>query len=43
MPLSKKGDKGIPSYYRPISLSSCLDKVMERVKFKHLNKLFTFK
>ena len=45
MPLFKKGNKEQPSNYRPISLISCVGKVMERVVFKyvynhlHLNKL----
>jgi hypothetical protein len=26
----KKGDSSLPSYYRPISLNSCVGKVMER-------------
>ncbi len=36
MPLFKKGDNEEPSNYRPISLISCVGKVMERVVFKHL-------
>jgi hypothetical protein len=36
MPLFKKGDKNIVSNYRPISLISCVGKVMERVIFKYL-------
>ena len=36
MPLFKKGDKTDPSNYRPISLISCVGKVMERVIFKHI-------
>lgn len=36
MPLFKKGEKDIPSNYRPISLISCIGKVMERVIFKHI-------
>ena len=45
MPLFKKSNKEQPSNYRPISLISCVGKVMERVVFKyvyyhlHLNKL----
>ena len=43
--LFKKGDSSLPSNYRPISLISCVGKIMERVVFKHvynhlqLNKL----
>ena len=42
----KKGDTSLPSNYRPISLISCVGKVMERVVYKHVynhlheNKLF---
>ena len=36
MPLFKKGDKNIVSNYRPISLISCVGKVMERVVFKYI-------
>ncbi len=36
MPLFKKGEKSTPSNYRPISLISCVGKVMERVVFKHM-------
>ena len=42
----KKGDASLPSNYRPISLISCVGKVMERVVYKHVynhmvrNKLF---
>ena len=32
----KKGSPSLPSNYRPISLISCLGKVMERVVFKHV-------
>ena len=35
MPLFKKGDKSIPSNYRPVSLISCVGKIMERVMFKY--------
>jgi hypothetical protein len=31
----KKGNKDEPSSYRPISLISCVAKVMERIIFKH--------
>ena len=36
MPPFKKGEKESPSNYRPISLISCLGKVMERIVFKHI-------
>lgn len=45
IPLFKKGDKSVPSNYRPVSLISCVGKVMERTVFKyifnylHANKL----
>lgn len=32
----KKGDTSLPSNYRPISLISCVGKVMERVIYKHV-------
>ena len=41
MPLFKKGDHDTPSNYRPISLISCVGKVMERVIFKHMYNFFT--
>ncbi len=41
MPLFKKGDNEEPSNYRPISLISCIGKVMERVVFKHLYNYYT--
>ena len=40
MPLFKKGDHDTPSNYRPISLISCVGKVMERVIFKHMYNFF---
>jgi hypothetical protein len=32
----KKGDSSLPSNYRPISLISCVGKVMERVVNRHV-------
>ena len=40
LPLFKKGDKSVPSNYRPISLLSCLGKLFERLAFKHLHNHF---
>jgi hypothetical protein len=45
MPLFKKGEHDLCSNYRPISLISCIGKVMERIIFKyfynhlHMNNL----
>ena len=36
MPLFKKGEKSDPSNYRPVSLSSSVGKVMERIIFKNM-------
>ena len=36
MPLFKKGDKSTPSNYRPVSLISCVGKVIKRVVFKYI-------
>jgi hypothetical protein len=36
MPSFKKDDKSSPSNYRPISLLSCVGKVMERVVYKYI-------
>ena len=36
MPLFKKGVPDEPSNYRPISLISCIGKVMERIMFKNI-------
>lgn len=36
IPLFKKGDKNERNNYRPVSLLSCVSKILERVVFKHL-------
>ena len=36
MPIFKKGDKSLPSNYRPVALLSCLGKLQERIVFKNL-------
>ncbi len=43
MPLFKKGNRDMPANYRPISLISCVGKVMERVVFKHVYEPFNSK
>jgi hypothetical protein len=35
MPTFKKDDKGSPSNYRPMSLLSCIGKVMERAVYNY--------
>ena len=39
MPILKKGDKYTPSNYKPVSLISCVGKVMEIVMFKYIYNL----
>ena len=42
VPIFKKGEKSIPSNYRPVSLLSNLGKIQERIIFKHLyNHLYS--
>ena len=41
-PLFKKGDKSLVSNYRPISLLSCVCKIMERCVYKHLYNYLYF-
>ena len=36
IPLFKKGDAKSPSNYRPVSLLSCIGKLMERIIFKYM-------
>jgi hypothetical protein len=42
--LFKKGDKSLPSNYRPVSLLSCVSKILEKIVYKqiynhlHINK-----
>ena len=36
IPLFKKGDKHNTNNYRPVSLLSCVNKILERIVFKHL-------
>lgn len=40
IPLLKKDDPSVLSNYRPVSLLSCVGKVMERIVFKHLYNYF---
>ena len=42
VPLFKKGDRSIPTNYRPVSLLSNLGKIQERIVFKHMyNHLYS--
>jgi hypothetical protein len=36
IPLFKAGDKSFPSNYRPVSLFSCVSKLLEKIVFKHI-------
>ena len=36
VPLFKKGDKDVPNNYRPVSLLSCVSKILERIVFKYV-------
>ena len=36
LPIFKKGDKSLPSNFRPVALLSCLGKLQERIVFKNL-------
>ena len=40
LPLFKKGDPSELSNYRPVSLLSCVGKIMERIVFKYLYNYF---
>lgn len=40
IPLFKKGDPSVASSYRPVSLLSCVSKLMERLIFKHVYNFF---
>ena len=40
LPLFKKDDPSMKSNYRPVSLLSCVSKIMERVVFKHVYNYF---
>lgn len=36
LPLFKKDDPSVATNYRPVSLLSCVSKIMERIIFKHV-------
>ena len=36
IPLFKRGDKSLPSNYRPVSLLSCVSKCIEKIAFKYI-------
>ena len=38
-PIFNKGDKSLPSNYRPVSLLSSCGKILERIIFKHMYKI----
>ena len=40
IPIFLKGDKSLPSNYRPVALLSCLGKLQERLVFKNLYNYF---
>ena len=40
IPLFKKDDPSLVSNYRPVSLLSCVSKIMERIIFKHVYNFF---
>ena len=40
LPLHKKGERDILNNYRPVSLLSCVSKIIERAVFKHLFNYF---
>jgi hypothetical protein len=42
IPIFKKGEADTPSNYRPISLLSCLGKVLERIIYKHIYNYLQF-
>ena len=40
LPIFKKGDTSLPSYYRHVALLSCLGKLREMIVFKNLDSYF---